>query len=359
MNNYNILDEAVKELDDITSLEQEYAVDFTRIIQKPPTVVAIIDKEGNECEICTSGNISLIVGKAKSRKSFFISSLLVSTIKGDCSLENMRGSVDCKPMAIMFDTEMSLYHSQRMGLTVYRQLNQDMRKNYLHYKLRELPPKERLNFIDGILKKYHGDTSLIVIDGIKDLLSQGINDEPESIELVSKLMKWSTEYDLHIALVLHQNKNDKNPRGHIGTELMNKSETVLQVEKDAKDLKKSVITPLYTRGLDFEDFAFTLDDENFVPQCVDYVPAQSQSEIKMQKMFDDIFSIQRHYTYSSLINAVAEHGNKTIAAAKKNVSTARSKGIIIQKNKHYTLAQSDEIENNVVYPIPTNEDPPF
>ena len=40
------------------------------------------------------------------------------------------------------------------------------------------------------------------------------------------------EYDLHIHCVLHLNKGDNNVRGHIGTEMSNKAETVLVINKD-------------------------------------------------------------------------------------------------------------------------------
>ena len=45
-------------------------------------------------------------------------------------------------------------------------------------------------------------------------------------------MRWSSYYELHIHTVLHLNKGDDNTRGHIGSELNNKAETVLLVEKD-------------------------------------------------------------------------------------------------------------------------------
>ena len=38
-----------------------------------------------------------------------------------------------------------------------------------------------------------------------------------------------------IHTILHQNKGEEHARGHIGTELSNKAETVLQVEKDEKN----------------------------------------------------------------------------------------------------------------------------
>lgn len=45
-------------------------------------------------------------------------------------------------------------------------------------------------------------------------------------------MQWTDDRQIHIHTILHQNKNDENARGHIGTELNNKAETVMQVEVD-------------------------------------------------------------------------------------------------------------------------------
>mgnify|MGYP007001916110 CR=1 FL=1 len=44
-------------------------------------------------------------------------------------------------------------------------------------------------------------------------------------------MGWSETKGIHIFTVLHENKIDNNVRGHIGTELQNKSETVISVRK--------------------------------------------------------------------------------------------------------------------------------
>ena len=45
--------------------------------------------------------------------------------------------------------------------------------------------------------------------------------------------------DVYKRQILHQNKGDENARGHIGTELNNKAETVLLVEKDKGDADTS------------------------------------------------------------------------------------------------------------------------
>jgi hypothetical protein len=44
---------------------------------------------------------------------------------------------------------------------------------------------------------------------------------------VGDLMQWTGEKNIRIQTVLHLNKGDDNARGHIGTELNNKAESLL------------------------------------------------------------------------------------------------------------------------------------
>ena len=46
---------------------------------------------------------------------------------------------------------------------------------------------------------------LVIIDGIRDLMLD-INSTSESVEVINKMMEWSSKYDLHIHCVLHLNK---------------------------------------------------------------------------------------------------------------------------------------------------------
>ena len=61
----------------------------------------------------------------------------------------------------------------------------------------------------------------MVIDGIRDLVYD-INSPSEATCVISKLMQWTDEYQIHLHTILHQNKSDENARGHIGTEINNK-----------------------------------------------------------------------------------------------------------------------------------------
>ncbi len=73
------------------------------------------------------------------------------------------------------------------------------------------------------------------------------------------IMKWSYDYDMHIAVVIHQT-NEGKARGHIGTEIENKSETVIKVERDGIDVNVSKVIEVFGRGKGFEEFEFFVDD---------------------------------------------------------------------------------------------------
>ena len=87
-----------------------------------------------------------------------------------------------------------------------------------------------------------------------------INSTSESVEVINKMMEWSSKYDLHIHCVLHLNKGDNNVRGHIGTEMSNKAETVLVISKSNENPSISEVHALHIREKEFKPFAFTVDD---------------------------------------------------------------------------------------------------
>ena len=112
------------------------------------------------------------------------------------------------------------------------------------------------------------NVGLVVIDGIRDLMLD-INNSTEATKLVGDLMQWTSEQNIHIQTVLHLNKGDDNARGHIGTELNNKAETVLQITKDNTMLERSIVAPAIIRSKPLEKFAFWLkevENEICIPQ---------------------------------------------------------------------------------------------
>lgn len=207
----------------------------------------------------TMGDFSLIIGKAKSRKSFFINIAISTALSTDLILDRFKSDLpNDKSEVLYFDTEQSKYHVQLALKRICKQINISEPTNLHVYGLRSLQPKERLELIEYAIYE-NSNIGFVVIDGIKDLITS-INDEAEATMIASKLLKWSEQRNIHIVTVLHQNKGDINARGHIGSELTNKAETVLSITKDVTDTNISIVEPQQCRNKEPEIFAFEINE---------------------------------------------------------------------------------------------------
>ena len=144
--------------------------------------------------------------------------------------------------------------------------------------LREYGPLERRQIIELALAERPG-VGLVIIDGLRDLLYD-INSSNESAEVIGLLMKWSSQYNLHIHTVLHLNKGDDNVRGHIGTELNHKAETVLQISKNEMDGSMSEVHASLIRDRDFPPFAFRINLQG-LPELVEDFDPRPKAKLKI------------------------------------------------------------------------------
>lgn len=209
----------------------------------------------------SKGNISGWIGLAKSKKTFALT-MFVSALVG-CLKLYAKFNANSRNDVLYIDTEQSPSDVQRITKRVKSIVGKE--DGLFMYGLRPLSPKQRIAAIELLLQEHQAD--VLVIDGVRDLLMD-INNAVESTEVMTLLMKWSFDYDIHIATVLHQNKGDGNSRGHIGTELNNKAETILRVTRDTTDINVSWIEEVFGRGKGFEKFAFQINDHG-LPEIVD------------------------------------------------------------------------------------------
>lgn len=267
----------------------------------PPTV-ARYEVDNLDFSLFTSGSISLGIGKAKGGKTSF-SILLAATIATGRILnpeDDAQGlHSDADGCILVFDTEQGKYYSSLTLTRIKKITGEKYIKRIKYFDLREYDPKVRLGIIQFAVEKA-GKVSLIILDGVRDI-AYDINDPKEAVVLVTKLMAMSSQYDTHIFSILHQNKGDANARGHLGTELVNKSETVLSINKDAEDDTLSIVEPEYTRGLPFPAFAIRRDDQG-TPYLTRHITQASGpgrpksvrwedvSQDKHQRILSDVFS---------------------------------------------------------------------
>ena len=238
----------------------------------PPQVALFMNNE----ILGTLGNFSLVIGKAKAKKSFLIAMLTAAALRSEQAENNTivhALQVDQNEVAL-FDTEMSKYHVQLAARRIHSMANS---LNAAHvFNLRSLAPAERLQFIDDEVRS-NPRLGLVIIDGIKDLVTS-INDEEQASMIASWLLKISEERNIHILVVLHQNKSDNNARGHIGTELINKAETVLSVTVLDHDNTISLVEPAQVRNREPQPFAFMVDEDGIPKIVEDYETAKPKAE---------------------------------------------------------------------------------
>jgi hypothetical protein len=205
--------------------------------------------------ICSEGNISAVVGEAKSKKTFLCTAIVGSMLDMNGT---HRFDIEHKFCRVLWvDTEQSREHIQKVLFRINLLGSLPLEKSLPHIlmqTLREESPKDRLQVVRYAIE-YH-KPKLVVIDGVSDLLTNTNNLE-ESEALVAELLTLSTIYSCHIMCVLHTNPNSDKARGHLGSTLMRKAETVLFVHR-VGDM--SLVEPQYCRNMPFERFAFRVEE---------------------------------------------------------------------------------------------------
>lgn len=217
-------------------------------IPKPDSVF-----EMNGVPIFTKKSISLLKGKAKSGKTTVTAWIVSNIIKSNVKVA-------------FFDTEQGLYYSSRTQFWILSIAELERSENLTVYDLKIHNPKDRIKIVQHVIETTTPD--FVIIDGIRDLIYD-INDPEQSTLIATDLMRWAEKNDCHILNIIHENKGTNHARGHLGTELVNKAECVLNVLKN--DEGQTVCEPEVTRGEGFEAFAFERDNLGR-PVLISYQP---------------------------------------------------------------------------------------
>ena len=302
-----------KSTNELSKKLESCRIDILEIIPPPEIAWEIRDDNSEEFNILgTHGNFSLVKGKAKSKKSFFINMAIAAAV-GKGLLQNKLRSLlkDNFNKVLYFDTEQSKYHVQKAVKRICTQIGVGIPSNLNTYGLRKSSPSERLKLVEYAIENTP-KLGFVVIDGIRDLITS-INDEAEASNIASNLLKWTEEYNIHIVVVLHENPGSDKARGNIGTELMNKAETVIALQVDKYDENVSTVTAGFCRNKSFKPFAFEITDDGLPKIIEDYV-IQSKSKkgfdvltldpIDKFQLLKEVFKNGEGFQYSELVTQI-------------------------------------------------------
>lgn len=333
----------------LKSFRDKFRIDVNEEIP-PPQVALYINGE----ILGTLGNFSTFTGKAKAKKSFLISMAVAAALTD----KELHGTLkSCLPIeqneVLFFDTEQSKYHVQIAVRRICEQIGIANPPNLHAFHLRSLNPSDRLKFMEAEI--YSNDkVGFVVIDGIRDCITS-INDEQDASMITSWLLRVTEERNIHIVTVLHQNKGDTNARGHVGTELINKAETVLSVTVLEHDKTISIVEPQQCRNREPESFAFRID-ENGVPAILsEFETTKPKKENtnniyameneQLDQIIYDAFNNEIAIKYAELVRRVKLSYSKVMGLsigdnkARDIISLCKLNGFIEQKAERepYTL----------------------
>lgn len=216
-----------------------------------------------------------ITGRAKSGKTFVMSIIMLMGVI-DRILQFERDGKE--PLKVLwFDTEQSkqstldiiqnriveMYHRKVDPDTPFP--NECLRTFNVRFDNCEMRRQGFLELVPFI------KPDLVILDGIRDLVSD-INDGAEAQRIMEEMLALAQDNDCCIIAVLHQNKSgeSRDPRGWLGTELLNKAFDVFATEKmkiqDGQGTRFVFkLEQLYTRKYDIEQQLYFQVDEDGLP----------------------------------------------------------------------------------------------
>lgn len=322
--------------------------------------------------VFTKKSISTLIGKAKSGKTTCSAWVVAQAILKEMNI-------------LWIDTEQGAYYGSRTQSWVLHIAEIQESPHLKYYDLKIHNPSIRIEIVEFLITTIKPD--MVIIDGIRDLVFD-INNPDEATIITGNLMRWADTFDCHILSIIHQNKGNEHARGHLGTEMINKSETVIKVSQD--DKKLTVCEPEFTRGEPFTIFAFDRDAHGR-PFIVNYQPSISGGESNAKKTLpidipnsthydclEQAFGIEQLISYGDLIPLISAsfemYGMAMgVVKTKSFMAFYQQQGYIKKAEKKgtktfYSLTPRNEfkekdntpkIQTNFYKPEVNDDEPPF
>ena len=298
--------------------------------------------------LSTLGNVSTLAGKSKARKSHKVIMILKVLLSPEEIFSGMFKSSlpNDKRVVLYFDTEQAKGDIK----TAYMRVKNDVGDRIGNLKMVDISiftVEQRIGIIEAAINSTP-NVGYVIIDGIRDLVN-GINDEVSSYEVSQRILILAKKLDIHILTVLHFNKNDNNLRGHIGTEMLNKSEIVWELTSNdnSEDGTTTVKFPT-TRNTPPQSYTFkVVDGETDSETRVQIVGKPNTkfelNDSQLKELITKVFSNEEGnvidllgYSYgeleAKLIEVYANEYSSKLAVnrATKYITHLKEDGIIIQ-----------------------------
>ena len=322
------------------------------------------------------GGLHGITGQAGHGKTMTLTMLMAAYL-GDTHHGMTYGLSDARPNPhlLYVDTEMEPENTMMVNLRVCAMLGWSFHEPHDEFKIMclrdEVSAESRWQKILKAIYVYR--PSVVFIDGMIDIVAD-FNDNQQCQELIFRLMKVATHYDISVWTVLHQNPNSTKMVGHAGSFLERKATDIFETKKEKnKDTGAITFTiqQKKARGKDIDDVEFIVSDEKYkfgMPQIVEYrevhtpQSAEAAQRAKLVKLFGTAIDWKRNgNTWTSIRKDMDKKHPISNRAFTDALNEAQELGVIEKVDKKYFFkngATAPEAEQGTI-PLPDGEEPPF
>ena len=201
---------------------------------------------------------------------------------------------------------------------------------------------ERKKHVETILKD-NPEIGLIIFDGAGDFI-RDTNSIPESGEFID----WINTFNPSISIIvtLHTNPRESKPRGHPGSELCRRSESVFLVQKVENGIREITTSFEYGKVRNDNDeisyfYTYSEQDQMFI--STDYTPKKTltvEKEANHKEIASKIFEGRVECSASYIISKIAEINEISESASKSSFYRYYQDKLLIKNGQGYRLQNS-------------------
>jgi len=329
MNNEKLIPLAIKEKKHISF----YRVRLNDKILEYPLL-----KQGDAI-LCSRQNISVIKAPAKSAKTF-LTSIFMSSFLGNTAFELSTPVINGTILCIDTEQANSTVLKCLKRVHTISEIDEES-DNLVFLSVNEMGTSELIDSVREAIEFYKPD--LVILDGTVDLVTN-FNDIEESSNVVTMIRQLAIKHNLHILNVLHEGKSNNQIRGHLGSFIKNKCETVFQIVKDGDLVKVSADA---TRHKPFLDWSFIINEDGMPVYNGEVIVQPKEGRPKLdpinidshthELLLKSIFEISKTQRYAELCGNIQERwANMT----KKTMGTNKAKEFLTYyKNNGYLIIE--------------------
>lgn len=291
--------ETKDEASDIFKKYEEYRIDEKTIIPRPIPIIEI-----NNVGVLHTGELLTISGESKAGKSALVSAMISKVLNANSDGFNIIKTERTEFPILHFDTEQPVHrHQDNLKYSIMKRAGlSSLPEQFMSYNLRRLSVVERKLMVSELIESARlvfGGVFMVVLDGIADFILD-TNSNTESASIVTWALEMSTEYNCGVVSIIHLNPSADGyvkQRGHLGSELQRKTDSMLVVKMDQMVEGESTLLAHFLRNGGIKEFG----QHNMY-----YDSSTGMHQLSTQETENALSPMQRYESISRQINGLTK-----------------------------------------------------